>query len=201
MFSTNIFLQFGTILPLLQLPNNSPNNMVSVRAGRTDDLDVIMEIARELTKIMNAEGNLQWNEHYPTREKFLEDVHKGHLFVAVDEDVNNEVLGMAALNTDQAVEYGGVWNLNEEAVVAHRLGVSPKAQGKGVASLLLQHCETIAKEKNIPRIRVDTYSENVRMHHILEKKLGYEYKGKIQLNLEPKEIFSKLWFSCFEKFV
>jgi ribosomal protein S18 acetylase RimI-like enzyme len=175
--------------------------MVSVRAGRADDLDVIMEITKELTKIMNDEGNLQWNEHYPSREKFLEDVHNGHLFVAVDKSLNNEVLGMIAINTEQGAEYGEIWNLNEEAVVAHRLGVSPKAQGKGVAQILLKHCETIAKEKNIPRIRLDTYSENLRMQHVLEKKLGYEYKGKIKLRFEPQEIFSKLLFNCYEKFV
>lgn len=172
--------------------------MPIIREGRLEDLDTVMEIVSDVIKIMNAEGNMQWNEHYPKREHFELDVKNGDLYVAVEGD---GVVGMIAINFDIPEEYAAVFDLNDPSVVPHRLGVSPRVQSKGIAQLLMSHCEVLGKKKGIDRVRVDTNDANERMKYILSNKLGYEDRGLIKLLFEPQEIYGKLNFRCFEKMI
>lgn len=174
---------------------------VVIRHGRVEDVDSILEIVKEVTVRMNAEGNFQWNQFYPLRDDFLKDIERQELYVAVDSENNDQVLGMVGICDAQPVEYGDIttWDKDIRSLVPHRLAVSPFHQSKGVAQRLLQLAEELAREKGISRVRVDTNDQNHRVQHILEKKLGYEYKGIMQFRDFHSEIYSTLFFKCYEK--
>lgn len=115
----------------------------------------------------------------------------GQLWIAL---INEQIVGVAAITTDQEPEYVEVgWDITERAVVVHRLAVDPAFRGKGIAAALMKQAETIAKERGIVAVRVDTNSQNEATQKLFPK-LGYAYAGEIGLGFRPG-----LRFLCYEK--
>jgi ribosomal protein S18 acetylase RimI-like enzyme len=181
-----------------------------IRKASIKDLDNVMEIALKLVHVLNNAGNYQWNEFYPLKEHFLEDVKNGDLYIAYQEDEQDpedsiktsntyEILGFIAITTDQPPEYSDLdWNNNSKvAIVPHRIGVSPFVQGKGTAQLLMSHVEVVARERNISCIRVDTNILNLPMQHIFTK-LDYSYIGNIFVS---ERQYGMLEYKCYQKFL
>lgn len=140
---------------------------------------------------MQAAGNQQWDESYPNVAVFESDIELGQLWVA---EIDGAVAGMAAVTTDQEPEYAQVgWNVDETAVVVHRLAVDPEFRGAGVAAALMRKAEEIAVERGISVLRVDTNTQNKATQRLLPK-LGYELAGEIGLSFRPG-----LRFLCYEK--
>lgn len=162
-----------------------------IRQANEGDLDGIMAITQEVVKGMNDAGNFQWTESYPVRQHFLRDIAQGWLYVAVLSD--EEIVGFGALTTDQSPEYGDHLDISIPAIVPHRLAVSPRARGKGVASLLLQKAEQLALESGYDRIRIDTNKVNIVMQKVVTRNL-FTFAGEIGLAGRPG-----LTFVCYEK--
>ena len=163
-----------------------------IRLATPADIDAIMHLVKQVVPIMQATGNLQWDDKYPDGEVFTADVQAGQLWVA---DVDGKIAGVIAITTEQEPEYGQVpeWDITEAAIVAHRLAVSPDMQGKGIANRLLQQCEVVARQKDIPLIRLDTNTVNRPMQNLFLK-IGYHLSGEITLHKKPG-----LKFMAFEK--
>ena len=150
-----------------------------------------MELIADIVPAMNALGNFQWDNNYPNAEVFKNDVTHNQLWVA---DVDGAIAGIAAITTDQELEYASIgWDLNETAIVIHRLAVSSKYRGLGIASALMKQAETVALERGIASLRVDTNSNNKATRQLFPK-LGYEFAGEIPLGHRPN-----LRFYCYEK--
>jgi ribosomal protein S18 acetylase RimI-like enzyme len=161
------------------------------RLATTDDIPAIMQLVRRVVPLMRQSGNLQWDESYPNPEVFSRDIQLSQLWTA---EIEGAIAGIAALTSDQEPEYTQVgWDIAEPAIVIHRLAVDPAFQGRGVAIALLQHAETIASERGIPQIRLDTNTENQITQRLLPK-LGYRLAGEISLEFRPG-----LRFFCYEK--
>jgi ribosomal protein S18 acetylase RimI-like enzyme len=150
-----------------------------------------MALVRRVVPLMRATGNLQWDDHYPNPGVFERDLNLGQLWVA---EIDGEIAGVAAITTDQEPEYANVgWDINETAIVVHRLAVDPAFKGKGVAKALMQQAEAVARDRSIPILRVDTNSHNQATQQLFPK-LGYIYAGEIDLSFRPG-----LRFLCYEK--
>jgi GNAT superfamily N-acetyltransferase len=140
---------------------------------------------------MNAAGNYQWDNAYPNAQVFEKDIAKNQLWLATD---NGSIAGVIAITTDQDPEYADAgWDITETAIVVHRLAVSVHHQGKGVAALMMQQAEQVAKSRAINKIRVDTNVVNQATNRLFPK-LGYAYAGEINLAARPG-----MRFSCYEK--
>jgi ribosomal protein S18 acetylase RimI-like enzyme len=164
--------------------------MIIRRAGLAD-IESIMKLVHEIVPVMRASGNFQWDDIYPNAEVFANDVALGQLWVA---DVDGVVGGFSAITTDQEAEYANVgWDINERAIVTHRLAVSINHRRQGIAEALMKQAEIVAIEQDIPILRIDTNSNN-KATRLLFPKLGYEYAGEIGLNFRPN-----LRFYCYEK--
>jgi len=162
-----------------------------IRPATLRDIPQIMQLITEVVPVMNAAGNFQWDATYPNPAVFENDVTRNQLWVA-DED--GDVAGIAAITTDQEPEYALVgWDLNETAIVIHRLAVSIHHQGKGIASLLMRQAELEANRLEIKVMRIDTNSANKATRQLFPK-LGYEFAGEIGLGFRPN-----LRFYCYEK--
>eukprot|EP01041_Mallomonas_annulata_P005605 gene5605-11318_t len=168
-----------------------------IRIANYDDLVQIMNIVPHVIAAMNACGNLQWSEIYPLENNFKDDIDKNELWVAVLISTS-EVVGFAALTTDQPPEYAEVgWDLRETVIVPHRLAVSPCHQKKGIAKALMNKAEDLAKQKGYSCVRVDTCSRNVNARKLIEK-CGYNYVGEL-MNGFP--LARDMTFLCFEKII
>jgi ribosomal protein S18 acetylase RimI-like enzyme len=151
-----------------------------------------MSLVRRVVPPMRAAGNHQWDDDYPNEDAFARDIDEQELWVA--EPSPGILAGVAAITTDQSPEYVGVgWNINEPAIVVHRLAVSPDHRGAGIANALMQQAETIARERGITVLRIDTSRENDAAQRMFLK-LGYIYAGEIGLNFRPG-----LRVLCYEK--
>ncbi|MGZ3757759.1 MAG: GNAT family N-acetyltransferase [Mucilaginibacter sp.] len=162
-----------------------------IRLATLNDIPRVMQLIAGVVPVMNAAGNFQWDATYPNAAVFENDIKLNQLWVADD---NGDIAGIAAITTDQEPEYAAVgWDLNETAIVVHRLAVSVHHQGKGIAASLMQQAETEAIKRGINVLRIDTNSTNKATRQLFPK-LGYEYAGEIGLGFRPN-----LRFYCYEK--
>lgn len=165
--------------------------MTVLRLATAADLPAILAIVRDVVPLMQASGNLQWSADYPNEEVFRRDIAQGQLWVA---ELNGQVAAVAALTHDQDAEYAQAdWDAAEDALVTHRLAVSPAAQGQGLAEALLRQAEVLALEEGLKTVRLDTNSENQATQKLFPK-LGYRFAGEITLGFRPG-----LRFFCYEK--
>jgi len=162
-----------------------------IRRATLNDIPQIMQLIADVVPLMIAAGNYQWDNNYPNAEVFEKDIALQQLWVA---DIDGEIGGVSAITTDQEPEYAHVgWDLNETAIVTHRLAVSPKHQGKGIAAALLIQAETEAKNRGIKVLRIDTNTANQATQRLFPK-LGYVFAGEIGLGFREG-----LRFYCYEK--
>lgn len=99
--------------------------------------------------------------------------------------------------SDQESEYPQVgWNVDELAIVVHRLAVDPTFRSAGVAVALMQKAEEIALERGTRALRVDTNTRNEATQKLLQllPKLGSVLAGEIGLGFRLG-----LRFLCYEK--
>jgi GNAT superfamily N-acetyltransferase len=162
-----------------------------IRLATQEDIPALMALVRRVVPLMRAAGNLQWDEKYPNEAVFELDIALTQLWVS---DIDGSIAGAAALTMDQEPEYAEVgWDLNERAIVVHRLAVDPAFRGAGVASALMQKAEELAVERSIAVLRVDTNTQNAATQQLFPK-LGYLLAGEIGLSIRPG-----LRFLCYEK--
>ena len=108
--------------------------------------------------------------------------------------MKGQVAGITAITTEQEAEYAKVgWDITEAAIVTHRLAVSPRYRGLGIAAALLQQAENEAQSRGIKTLRIDTNTSNQATQKLFPK-LGYIYAGEIDLDFRPG-----LRFYCYEK--
>src|SRR5215469_10046588 len=162
-----------------------------IRQAAREDIPALMALMRKVVPLMRADGNLQWDDSYPNEGVFDADIEKEQLWIA---EIGGSVAGVAAITGDQEPEYAQVgWDIDEPAVVVHRLAVDPEFRGAGVAQSLMQKAEEIAIARGIHALRVDTNTQNQATQRLFPK-LGYSLAGEIGLSFRPG-----LRFLCYEK--
>jgi ribosomal protein S18 acetylase RimI-like enzyme len=162
-----------------------------IRLATEDDLPALMELLRRVVPLMRATGNLQWDDSYPNEAVFRRDIDLGQLWTG---EVDAGIAGVAAVTMDQEPDYTQVgWDVEEPAIVVHRLAVDPAFRGLGAAGALMQKAEEIAVERAITVLRVDTNTQNQATQRLFPK-LGYLLAGEISLAFRPG-----LRFLCYEK--
>ncbi|TBO44884.1 GNAT family N-acetyltransferase [Pedobacter kyonggii] len=164
---------------------------MTIRLAITADILKIMHLVSKVVPLMHAVGNFQWGDDYPNPEVFTSDITRSQLWVA---ELDDKLVGVSAITTDQDPEYADVgWDINEKAIVTHRLAVDPDCQGMGIAKALMNQAEVVAKASGISILRVDTNSKNMATQALFPK-LGYQFSGEISLAKRPG-----LRFFCYQK--
>ncbi|MFI5162607.1 MAG: GNAT family N-acetyltransferase [Sphingobacteriales bacterium] len=164
---------------------------MTIRLAVLSDIPGIMRVIKEVVPIMCASGNFQWDDTYPNAAVFEEDIALGQLWVA---DADGDIAGVTAITTEQYPEYADVgMDINETAIVTHRLAVSTRYRGQGIAALLLQQAEQVAIDRCIKTLRIDTNTANEATNKLFPK-MGYIFTGEIGLHFRPG-----LRFYCYEK--
>jgi ribosomal protein S18 acetylase RimI-like enzyme len=143
---------------------------------------------------MISQNIFQWNEQYPNKEIFSQDVLNECLFVIEIKDV---VIGCICISSEMDEVYKNVkWlTKNKKNIYLHRLAVHPTFQGKGYAISLMNYAEQLALKKEYESIRLDTFSGNQKNNKFY-KLQGYTKLEKIFFRKQ-----SDLPFYCYEKIV
>lgn len=159
------------------------------RLATSNDLDDLMNVVTQCIQKMNKVGIDQWDDEYPRREDFENDVIAEELYVST---VDSEIIAFASLNSYQEPEYANVdWRFHGEKIaVIHRLMVKPSFQGKKIANSLMSFLESEAVELGYSSMRLDAFSQNPGALKTYQN-LGYSRVGEVE--------FRKGKFVCFEK--
>ena len=161
---------------------------IEIRDATSADLEPILALLRSCVAGMCAHGIDQWDEVYPGRPTIEADLRAGTAVVAV---ADGTLAGYAALDDRQEPEYGDVaWTVAEPAGVIHRLMVTPRFEGRGVARAVMAFLEKRAGSLGHASIRLDVFVENPRAVRFYERQ-DYRRAGQVR--------FRKGIFYCYEK--
>ncbi len=147
-------------------------NILMIRKATNLDIDAILEITKSCLAFMVEQHIFQWNEHYPNKNAFLNDLERDELFVIEE---NSELIGCITISTFMDDVYKPVLWLtpNNKNIYIHRLAIHPKHQGMGHAQQLMTFAETYAADNGFKSVRLDTFSKNPRNMKFYERR-GYK---------------------------
>ncbi|MES2853021.1 MAG: GNAT family N-acetyltransferase [Bacteroidota bacterium] len=149
------------------------------------------EILQQAIQRRKEDGSNQWQDGYPNPEVIQKDIEKGKGFVLVDGET---IIGYSAvlINDEPAYEkIEGKWLTNGDFVVLHRVAISEKYLGKGLAKMILKYIEEFAISNNIYSIKADTNFDNIAMMKIFESS-GYTYCGEVYFRGSPRKAYEKV---------
>ena len=154
-----------------------------IRLANIKDLDNIMDIIREIQKEMKAENNPQWNEDddYPNKEKFITDIENKSLYIYEGEDI---IKGFIAITKDNGEYDELLETTNKPAFILHRIAIKKDNRKEGIATILFNYAEDLAKEANIKLLKADTEEHNIKMNNLFTK-LGFIKKVEFEYDDYP----------------
>lgn len=149
--------------------------ILEYRKSTPDDIEEICNIVHNAVIVMEHHNIFQWDDLYPTKEDFKEDIDKGQLYIGL---VNGQIAVLYTLNQEYDKEYeNGMWKYREEPFyIVHRLCVNPTFQNRGIAKSTLLHIEMQLRAIGIHVIRLDVFHNNpfaIRLYI----SLGYSEAG------------------------
>lgn len=148
-----------------------------IREATVGDLDAILEITKSCAKKLVSKNIFQWNDYYPNRNAFENDLCNKWLYVTIKE---RKVIGSVCISDLMDDEYAAVkWlTANNNNIYIHRLAVDPVHQGVGYAQKMMSFAEEFAKKNKYKSIRLDTFSKNIKNQRFYEQR-GYKKLGDI----------------------
>ena len=165
---------------------------MNIRQAIITDLDIVKKIAEACAIDMANYSIFQWNEEYPSKEVFQDDIEVGALYVL---EINNKIVGCIMLSDVKDDVYKDVKWLTKDSknLYIHRLAVDPSYQKKGNGRRLMDFAESFAMKNNFASIRLDTFSLNHRNNKFYKSR-GYSQLGDVFFPIQ-----SDLPFHCYEK--
>ena len=156
---------------------------VACRPAQEEDLDTMEAILAQAKALLCPIG--QWNENYPAREDFLDDMARGECYVLT---CGGAVGGFFTLSTRPEEGYAaitdGKWSSDEPYAVIHRCAVGAQWRGSGLADHMARAWETLALEQGIRWLRVDTHKKNKAMQGLIRRN-GFQYRGNVLVDVPP----------------
>lgn len=132
---------------------------IDYRLANINDLEKIVLLVQHAIRNMEKNNIDQWDELYPVREDFENDIINGDLYVGI---IDSEIAAVFALNQESDEDYKkGAWVYPERSYyVLHRLCVNPLFQNRGVATKTMKYIEEMLRHKGIQAVRLDVFSKN-----------------------------------------
>lgn len=145
------------------------------RLAKKSDIDDVVKLIKAAIVQMEADGIYQWDDIYPAKEDFINDIEKKSLYLAIDSKKLAAIYVISA-ESDEAYKNATWENNDESAYILHRFCVSPDYQNKGIGKEVLAHIETQIYEMGYKSIRLDAFTENPYAQR-LYRKSGYIVRG------------------------
>jgi len=161
------------------------------RLAEISEIPLIWDILKQAIKRRKEDGSNQWQNGYPNPELIKQDIEKRVGFVLIENEI---IVGYTAVLINDEPEYEkieGTWLTNGNYVVFHRIAISEKHLGKGLAQKIIKSIEEYALKNNVYSIKADTNFDNNAMLKIF-KKLNYSYCGKVYFRSSPRQAYEKI---------
>lgn len=162
---------------------------MEIRLANVNDLNLLMAITRRCIENLDRQGIYQWDEIYPSRKDFNNDILEQSLYVVTSAD---RIFGCICINQ---VEYPGYENANwlgSRFFVIHKIIIDPQNENQGFGKFAMDYAENVARSKKKDSIRLDCFKENLRANQFYQR-LGYVIRGET--------LFRKGMFNLYEKMI
>lgn len=145
------------------------------------DISGIMDIISQAQLYLKGKGIDQWQNNYPNIDTVRNDIANGMGYVLTSD---REIVGTVALSFEVEKDYklihDGKWLGSGPYAAVHRIAVTDRLKGTGLASLMIGKILGLCGERDICSLRADTHRNNLSMQSLL-KKNGFQYCGIIYL--------------------
>lgn len=161
------------------------------RKATSSDASSIWEILQFAIASRKKDGSNQWQDGYPNPKVIADDIDRGVGYALTR---NDEVVGYVAILINDEPEYTnieGKWLTNDDFVVFHRIAISEKWVGQGLAKEMLFQIENFARSQGIKSVKADTNFDNKPMLSIFENS-GYAYCGEVYFRGSPRKAYEKI---------
>ncbi|MBO5967522.1 MAG: GNAT family N-acetyltransferase [Clostridia bacterium] len=161
---------------------------MNIRKANYKDLEEIRLIYQSARKFMSDNGNPnQWGNNNPPLSRTEEDLRENNLYVVEDDkDILAVFFYKYGDDPTYKIIYQGSWLNNSPYGVIHRIAVSDKARGKGIAGICFDFAYSQCKN-----LKIDTHKDNIPMQRALAKH-GFKQCGIIHLvNGDERIAFQK----------
>jgi ribosomal protein S18 acetylase RimI-like enzyme len=162
---------------------------MNIRPANFKDLNLLMDITHRCIGHLNKQGINQWDDIYPSRKDFHDDIVAQSLYSITNED---KLCGCICINQ---IEYPGYENANWlgfRFFVIHKIIIDPQNENQGFGKFAMDYAENVARSKKKDSIRLDCFKENLRANQFYQK-LGYVIRGET--------LFRKGMFNLYEKMI
>jgi GNAT superfamily N-acetyltransferase len=166
------------------------------RKAELSEITPIWAILQQAIIRRKEDGSKQWQDGYPNPEVVRKDIEKGEGFVLADGET---IIGYSAVLINDEPAYAtieGNWLTNDDFVVMHRVAISEKYLGKGLAKMIIKNIEDFALSNNIYSIKADTNFDNIAMMKIFENS-GYTYCGEVYFRGSSRKAYEKVLSKSF----
>lgn len=166
---------------------------MNFRKTTIEDINNVMKIINQAKEYFKKNIINQWQDGYPNSDTIYTDIKNNSSYVLESE---NKILATAMVSFEEDKTYkniyNGQWLNNGDYAVIHRIAVSEKDKGNGIASAIIKEVEGLCKENGVNSIKIDTHKDNISMQKLLEKN-AFKYCGIIYLEDGSERIaFEKL---------
>ena len=161
------------------------------RKAQMSEASQIWDVLQQAILRRKEDGSTQWQDGYPNLQVVNNDIEKGQGFVLVEGET---IIGYSAviINDEPAYdEIEGKWLTTDDFVVIHRVAISEKHLGKGLAKMIIRYVEEFALKNDIYSIKADTNFDNTAMIKIFDK-MGYTLCGLVYLRESPRKAYEKV---------
>jgi GNAT superfamily N-acetyltransferase len=161
------------------------------RKAEMSEISRIWEILQRAIVRRKEDGSTQWQDGYPNPDVVKKDIEKGLGFVLVEGET---VIGYSAVIMNYEPAYDaieGKWLTNDDFVVIHRVALSEKYLGQGLANMIIAYIEDFARINNIYSIKADTNFDNIAMIKIFKNR-GYTLCGEVYFRGSPRKAYEKV---------
>jgi GNAT superfamily N-acetyltransferase len=159
--------------------------------AKSNDLVEILYLLKVCTRDMNSRGLRHWNSAFSPAEQIDRDVLDGHIYLVKDRGVCK---GMVTLNETEPEDYRQM-NLSSvdcKPLFVYCMAVHPTWQGKGIARMMIDYAQKMAKKNGFTCIRLDIYQTSEDARQLCEK-LSFKEIGSFQAN------YQRIPYVCYEK--
>lgn len=160
---------------------------IKIRSATVSDLNSLTAIAKRCTDHLDKQGIYQWDDIYPSRKDFNDDILEHTLYIITS---TNEVLGCICINQTEYPGYENANWLGSQFYVIHKIMIDPHKENQGIGKFAMRYAEKLTRSERKDSIRLDCFKNNLRANAFYQK-LGYVLRGQTQ--------FRKGIFNLYEK--
>ncbi|MGY0255906.1 GNAT family N-acetyltransferase [Limosilactobacillus fermentum] len=160
-----------------------------MRKATLEDLDRIWEIVEDARALLKADGSEQWQDGYPTRLTFQQDIEFGNCYLMIAGD---RIAGTVTLMPQGDTHYNyivdGEWATPcYPFATIHRIAIDSAYRGRHFANYIMSTLISVVMQKGSANSRIATHAKNDRVHNLVQN-FGFVKRGKAYTGPTPDDL-------------